>query len=96
MNESARKIIVLTVDTDTIVIFIGLFSNFHPDTNIWVAFGTGKNFRYYSINTIYQFLGPEKSKALPFFHAFTGSDTISQFHGKDKCLHGMPGKPMGM
>ena len=39
---------------------------------------------YYSINTICQALGPEKSKALPFFHAFTGSDTTSQFHGKGK------------
>ena len=30
------------------------------------------------------FLGPEKSRALPIFHAFTGCDTIESFHGLGK------------
>ncbi len=29
-------------------------------------------------------MGQKKSQALPFFHAFTGSDTTSQFHGRGK------------
>ena len=94
VKKGATKILVCTVDTDILVILIGLLSNLPPDTQIWIAFGTAKNFKYYSINAIHQSLGPEKSKALPFFHAFTGSDTTSQFHGKRKNLHGMPGKLM--
>ena len=70
VKNGARNILVCTVDSDVIVILVGLFSNFHPDTSVWVAFGTGKFFRYYKINTIFQVLGPEKSKALLFFHAF--------------------------
>ena len=84
MKNDARNILVCTVDSDVIVILVGLFSNFHPDTSVWVAFGTGKFFRYYKIYTIFQVLGPEKSKALLFFHAFTGCDTTSQFLNKGK------------
>ena len=84
VSKGARDILVRTVDSDTIAILIGAFSKFHPGTNIWIAFGAGKKFRYYSINSIYQSLGPEKSKALPYYHAFSGCDTTSQFHGKGK------------
>lgn len=84
VNQGATNILVHTVDTDIIAILVGLFFNIHSPINIWVAFGTGKNFRYYSINSICQALGEEKSRALPFFHAFTGCDTTSQFHGKAK------------
>ena len=84
LKKGVTKILVRTVDTDILVILIGLLSNLPPDTQIWIAFGTGKNFKYYSINAIHQSFGPEKSKTLPFFHAFTGSDTTSQFLGKGK------------
>ena len=84
VKKGATKILVRTVDTDILVILIGLLSNLPPDTQIWIALGTGKNFKYNSINAIHPSLGTEKSKALPFFHAFTGSDTTSQFHGKGK------------
>ena len=84
MDPVRPKILVRTVDTDVLVILIGLLFNLPPDTQIWIAFGTGKNFKYYSINAIHQSLGPEKSKSLPFFHAFTRSDTTSQFYGKGK------------
>lgn len=83
-RNGARDVLVHTVDTDIIIILVGLLANFHPDTNIWVAFGTGKFFRYYHINSIVETLGPEMSKALPFFHALTGCDTTSQFLGKGK------------
>ena len=76
-----------TVDTDVIVILVGAYFSFldtFPDMNIFVGFGTGKHFKYYSINSICQSLGKEKSRALPFFHTFTGCDTTSQFLGKGK------------
>ena len=47
--------LVCTVDTDVVIIFVGMFHRFVAlcqDVNIWVAFGLGKNFTYYHINTI--------------------------------------------
>ncbi len=86
LQAGARKILVRTVDTDVIVILVGIFFDLHntyPDMHIWVGFGTGKHFMYYYVNDILcQKLGKERSRALPFFHAVTGSDTTSQFFGK--------------
>ena len=36
------------------------------------------------VNDICENLGESKSRALLLFHAFTGSDTTSQFFGKGK------------
>jgi len=55
-----------------------------PKANIWVAFGTGRNFSYIHINVIAQTLGKENSTALPVFYSFTGCDTVSAFLGKGK------------
>ncbi len=85
INHGARNILVRTVDTDVIVILIGLFFYINSSaitTTIWVALGTGRNFRYSNINNIVNTLGADKSQALPFFHTFSGRDTTSQFHGK--------------
>ena len=84
VNQGATNILVRTVDTDVIVILVGLFFNIQSPVNTWVGFGTGKKFRYYSINSICQALGEDKSRAILFFHAFSGCDTTSQFHGKAK------------
>jgi hypothetical protein len=78
---------VCTVDTDVVVVLIGKFyllTTICQNVNIWVAFGTGKNFTYYHINALYEDLGMEKSLALPVFHSFTGCDTTSAFLGKGK------------
>ena len=81
VRSGARNLLVRTVDSDVIVILVGLFSHFHQDTNIWVAFGTGKFFRYY----LHQcHLPSSRSSEILFFHAFTGCDTTSQFLGKGK------------
>ena len=87
LNKGAHKIYIRTVDTDVIVILVSVFLNLqdnYPDTQLWVGFGTGKSFKYYFINDICEYLGREMSRALPFFHAFTGCDTTSQFFGKCK------------
>jgi 5'-3' exonuclease len=78
---------VRTVDTDVVVILIGKFHHLITlcqNVNIWVAFGTGKNFTYYHINAIYENLGKDMSMALPVFHSFTGCDTTSSFYGIGK------------
>ena len=77
VKKGATKILVRTVDTDILVILIGLLSNLHPDTHIWIAFGTGKNFVLMQSTRVWGL----KSQKL-YHHAFTGSDTTSHFHGK--------------
>ena len=49
-----------------------------------MVFGTGINLRYIPAHSIASSLGPERSKALAAFHAFTGCDTVSCFAGRGK------------
>ena len=53
-------------------------------TELWVAFGAGKHFRFLPIHKLANALGPQRCIALPFFHALTGCDTVSFFGGKSK------------
>jgi hypothetical protein len=87
LRKGMKTICVRTVDTDVIVILVGVFlqlKTLQPDIELWVAFGMGKHFTYYHINTIYHHLGQSKATALPLYHAYTGCDTNSQFFGKGK------------
>ncbi len=87
LRSGARRVLVRTVDTDVIVVLAGIYftlKDMYQDADIWVGFGTGKHYKCYSINSICQNFGKQRSRALPFFHAFTGSDTTSQFLGKGK------------
>lgn len=85
--ETCDKILVRTVDTDVVVILIGKFVDLYEinsAADIWVAFGMGRYFRFLSINAMAASLGTARSRSLPFFHALTGCDTTSNFHGKGK------------
>ncbi len=85
IHNGHGKILVRTVDTDVIVILVGKFFyllSLNSDISIWVAFGKGKSFSYWHINSICTFLGEEKALGLPVFHSLTGSDTTSGFFGK--------------
>lgn len=87
IEKGAMNIVVSTVDTDVVVIFIGLFpklTSLNDEIQLWIEFGKGKYLRYFSINHVYQQLGDAVSRSLPFFHAFSGCDTTSQFAGKGK------------
>ena len=87
LDKGARSVLVRTVDTDVLVILIAKFhtlSSIWPGLSFWVAFGMGKNFQLLSVNTICEYLGEQKCRALPFFHAFTGCDTTSAFLGRGK------------
>ncbi|KAK6169757.1 hypothetical protein SNE40_020746 [Patella caerulea] len=79
------KILIRTVDTDVVVLAVMISSAIlQANTELWIAFGTGKHFRYLAAHEMSSSLGPEKSRALPMFHALTGCDTVSSFarHGK--------------
>ena len=53
-------------------------------TELWIAFGVGKSFRYLSVHSISEALGMDKSRSLHMFRAFTGCDQTSFFSGRGK------------
>ena len=79
-----HKILVRTVDTDVVVLAVMVAETLPAEDEVWLAFGTGKHFRYLAAHQIAVCLGPEKSLALPMFHALTGCDTVSAFVGHGK------------
>ena len=72
-----------TVDTDVVVLAVSTVVSME-NTQLWIAFGTGKHLRYIPAHEIATSLGAQKAQALPMFHAFTGCDTVSSFAGKGK------------
>lgn len=86
VQEGYRNILVRTVDTDVLVLVIAVFHMLQGEETLklWVSFGTGRHHRYIAAHEIASSLGPLRSKALPFFHAFTGCDTTSCFAGRGK------------
>ena len=95
IQQGAKKIIVQTVDTDVLVILIGQFfylQQLHSLIDIWIAFGVGKNYCFYSIYHIALDLGERTSNALPMFHIFTGCDITSSLYRKGKKLYGNHGR----
>ena len=95
VNEIAQRghsnVMVRTVDTDVVIIAIAHFLDSGLQ-ELWIAFGTGKNFRYVPIQEIVATLGPEMYVAISYFHAFTGCDAVSFFARYGKGLHGRLGK----
>ena len=69
--------------TDVMVIAIAMSNQINPD-ELWLAFGTGSNFRYIPIHEAVSRMDPRKIAVLPVFHAFTGCDTVSSFSGRGK------------
>ena len=51
---------------------------------LWLAFGTGKDFHYIAAHTIAESLTTQEVQCLPMFHAATGCDTVSFFCGRGK------------
>ena len=89
LEQGLKSIEVRTVDTDVVVILAGAFFELikiQACIDLWIAFGVGKNFKFYSVNSICATIGEPRSQALPVFHALTGCDTTSAFRGKGKKL----------
>lgn len=81
-SQGIRQAIVVSSDTDVVVIAVSLIHSTGLQ-KIWIAFGKGKDSRWIPIHEIASAMGP-KALALPFFHAFSGCDTVSSFDGKGK------------
>lgn len=79
-----HRISIRTVDTDVVVLSV-FFAHQIPDVReLWVAFGTGKSYRYIPAHIIAEALGEYKVKGLLFFHAYSGCDTVSAFYNRSK------------
>ena len=78
-----KRILSIANDTDIIVLGISFFSDTGAD-KLWVSFGIGNKLRNISINDICSTMSSAKAKALPAFHALTGSNNTSFFSGYAK------------
>jgi len=81
VGKGYTKVSIRTLDTDVVVLAVTAAHHLST-TELWIAFGTGKNFRHLVAHKMAKTLGPDQCIALPMFHAFTGCDTISQFGGR--------------
>ena len=68
-RQGLRKVIIRTVDTDVVVLAIGIY---------W-HFGIGTHFRQIAIHEIVKNVN---EKVLMFFHTISGCDTVSSFLGR--------------
>ena len=87
IRKGMKSTCIRTVDTDILIILISKFhflKDLCKDLELKAAFGVGKNFAVYSVNNICSTLGLDKSKIMSIFHAFSGCDTTSSFHGRRK------------
>ncbi|XP_044760188.1 uncharacterized protein LOC123317646 isoform X1 [Coccinella septempunctata] len=82
----STNVVIRASDTDILVIAVGNVHKLRNKVDIWIETGLhSKNtLRYISINDIYTNLGDVLSKALPAYHAFTGSDYTASFARKGK------------
>ena len=83
MKQGYIKVSIRTVDTDVVVLAVTAAERLSID-ELWVAFGTGKSFRFLAAHEMAQALGPDKCRGLPAFQPFTGCDTMSSFGGRSK------------
>ena len=83
-QEGHSRVVIRTVDTDVVVLAVANVQRIKDVTELWLAFGVGKNLRFIPSHTIASQLGEVACSALPFFHALTGCDTVSAFSGVGK------------
>ena len=51
---------------------------------LWISFGCGQNIKSIPVHELVYSIGPEKSRGILNFHAFTGCDIVSAFRGRRK------------
>ena len=86
VTENRKALKFKANDTDVVVIAISVFPSLKELglEKMWIAFGQGKNLRWIQVHKVVNTIGPENTRGLPFFHAFTGCDVVSAFRGRGK------------
>ena len=78
-----KKLLIVTVDTG--VVLIALYAFWDLDLEeLWIEFGKGKDRKWLPVHAYVKALKVEIWRAIIFWYAFTGFDTVSQFLGKGK------------
>ena len=82
-NSGIKKVSIITVDTDVVVIALRHFFTLNLE-ELWIEFGVDKYRRYIPIHTCAETFGRKLCSSLTLWHALTGCDTVSSFNGKEK------------
>ena len=82
-DNGIRKLSIVTVDTDVVVVALYHFLSLNLD-ELWIEIGVGQNRRYLPIHTYAAVLKEKNCRALLFLYAVTGCDTVSTLAGKGK------------
>ena len=87
-KNAFEQVDVLTIDTDVLILVAAYFSHLKSKSSyVLVLCGTGlgtASINYFNVSRIADELGESVCKALSFFYAFTGCDTMSSFYGFSK------------
>ena len=84
VTHGHSNVVIRTVDSDVVIIAVYTYRMIHGIQHLWIDFGVGKSRRYIAVHEISTELPPYISENLPFFHAFTGCDTVATFCGIGK------------
>ena len=77
-----KRQIIVTVDTDLVVIILYTYWDLNV-TELWIEFGAEKDRRWLPVHS-HELLGKRVCRAVIFWFAWTGCDTVSQFLGCGK------------
>ena len=81
--QGMKKVSIVTVDTDVVIIALYHFSSLNID-ELWVEFGAGQFRRFLPVHTYAIMLKEVACCGLPFWFTITGYDTVSMFGGRGK------------
>ena len=92
-NSEIKRIVVLSQDTDVLVLFLYHWSalNSHGLEELWIKAGVADTSRYIPLHSLSAKIGPELCRILPAIHSLTGCDFTSKFGTKLASLQANPG-----
>ena len=85
-QDGCKFLIIKANDTDVVIIAVPELPSLQQLglQSMWIDFGHGANARWIPVHELLSAIGPEKASGILYFHAFTGCDVVSAFHGKGK------------
>ena len=80
------NVVIRANDTDVLIILLSYMPYIATNIHVWqeVGFALKNTLRFIDVNKAFENLGANVCKALPAFHAFTGSDYTAKFTRKAK------------
>ena len=91
-SSGTVRIVVLSNDTDVLVLLIYYYSMLKPHglKELWMRGGVGDSTRYIPVHTLAIKLGTCLCRVLPAMHQLTGSDSTSKFGTKAGAMKAKP------